>query len=96
MALLAPLACWGIVFRRRRMETLDSPQGRSMLRPVDLVQQLTVYSRNRLFVRYTAIFFALMLGLQAGAGWVFSKWFAGRLDDQRRVDTCLLYTSRCV
>jgi len=54
---------------------------------MDLVQQLTAYTRNRLFMRYTAIFFALMLVLQAGAGWVFSKWFAGRLDDQRRVDT---------
>jgi PAS domain S-box-containing protein len=54
---------------------------------VDLVQQLTAYTRNRLFMRYTALFFALMLVMQAGAGWVFSKWFAGRLDDQRRVDT---------
>lgn len=54
---------------------------------MDLVQQLTAYTRNRLFMRYTAIFFALMLIAQAGAGWVFSKWFAGRLDDQRRVDT---------
>lgn len=54
---------------------------------MDLVQQLTAYTRNRLFVRYTALFFAAMLIMQAGAGWVFSKWFAGRIDDQRRVDT---------